>query len=1267
LTRAEVREAFRQQSSSGATFRRRRIVITVTLVLPMLALICAAPFFNAYREQLAFRNTHSRVEHQPTAPPPDAPSPPLQVPGPPTPEAGPEEGAARSSADGTVGQRSRDGTEGVVRLATEGDAPSFSGVRIEYEPHVYKTQSIKLSGDDPEQLSLVFILDCSHSMAAESRVQAGGAASQQRLLLAKNSLNAMLGDIADRNAAGDDTRVGVRFFGHRLGWSQIPAIPPPAGWTPKLIAQSAYRGRKPEKPAPAEDVELVDPLGQFDEGAASEIAELLNSVRPHGETPLYLALLQALDDFKDENPQTRKSIIVITDGQDYQYPHPDFPPPEKITLDRLRTEWRRHRHKIPIHIMGFDIAPNQAGAAGTEFREIADFTDGSYTEIRSGRELLEHLREYLNVDGYFVNAISPDAANRSVPESIKLGTPFEVPNSVLPGDFQVQFRDVRKPVRLEGGEAIELHVVKNGAAHDIVAQDYNARSPLRMEHLTSGAGGESQYILRAHRPVRRLGSENVVEFPISLQRDTKASHFTPRPAETWLEITPLGEDGSGQTKPQQAYVFYDTNFEPDEPVPVLVCPAAGWRDWPKAKLRFWCKSRLTEPVLRIGLRDATYRTLKNVPEVNGVQVRVETSESGGVYRVVVAEKHGSESPGVSDALRIGFQTDPYFKPIRVRHQFDSEAGIATHSFEFQAADRAAIERFEGSQVVVTRASDIKDGALQISGESELEVSVPVPGGYRGIRGGNSTVGSQAIVGSRREMFEISVDAPDGISSERNGSIVLHPLPNRIEHFGFNLSNLTNLKRNVTVGFIAPNRIPPDDVIPRFQMNPSEAGAVLSQFGGKELTWPLTVELPASSEATRIKFTPPADQNPPVQPNLLISNPAEFDKPPRIDLPYGLILVVEDVEASRTTLRRVLIEPQLPRLYLAATADVDAAGNVAIHLSATNSAMIPPEGIPVSAKIEGISAQLEHKLDGIITAPSYSAVLSGRIDANARSELNATVDVGGYPRAFIFRIPRGSTGNIEPAKDTLDVRIVSPEPDKVFKASPPALAVVPVKLLVDAPHGAFSGGGEAHVAVGIDSNRDGRLSDENIQPQRFFADRQVSVTATNFAPDGTLTLDTRVGDISLNVTGNASKAPVWVLGQLLMPQLRPVNDLVEIKLDGAPPEVQRIELPGRQIDAGKDLEISVSTRDFSRVVKVEATFEALAGQPIQPWAAAQTDNGVRWIAKLKTESVLPGTRHYVLVRATDSVGHESIERSDGISIVENSTTQSSSTLDEGPLE
>ncbi|HEY3393712.1 MAG TPA: hypothetical protein VGK58_13460, partial [Lacipirellulaceae bacterium] len=426
----------------------------------------------------------------------------------------------------------------------------------------------------------------------------------------------------------------------------------------------------------------------------------------------------------------------------------------------------------------------------------------------------------------------------------------------------------------------------------------------------------------------------------------------------------------------------------------------------------------------------------------------------------------------------------------------------------------------------------------------------------------------------KESFHLAVEALPGLWSERDGGVVLHPLPNRDDRFVFLLSNRANVKKTVNVSFIVPERIPPGDgagALPRGAPALAEANAILSEYGGKTLMQPLPVELPASGEEVRVKFTPAADQKP--QANLLPTDPAAPDKPPAINLPYGFIVVIEDAETKRKTLRRVLIEPQAPRLYLSAIADIDGAGNVVIRVKATNEAVIPSEGIRIFAKIEGISDQFQPRLDGVIAAPTYSAELTGRLAANAPSELKATVDVGDYPRAFIFNIRRGAARSFPPETGTTEVNIVSPEPNKSFKAAPQA--VVPVILQIDAPHGAFAVGSE--VLVGIDSDRDRGLDDENIQPQRVYADRQVSVSAESFAPDGTLTLNTRIGDFSLNLTGNASDAPVWVLGQLRVPE-RTVSDWVEIKLDGSPPVVERIQLrPGREIEAGKDLDVTVFLR------------------------------------------------------------------------------------------
>jgi hypothetical protein len=600
--------------------------------------------------------------------------------------------------------------------------PTFKGLRIDYEPYVYDGQTITLFGDRPEQLSLVFILDCSSSMDEQTQVEALKAKTAMRIELAKRNFASMLSDIVKRNNEGEGTRVGVRFYGHRLGWIKDGD---------ELAKQTDYKGTIPDNLTPSEDVELVQPLGRFNGGVANKVNELLNSLKPWGETPLYLALTQALDDFNSDGPGTRKSIVAITDGQDYQSLHNlGGPRPPQTTFKKLRDKWERSKFKPPIHILGFGIAANQAAAARAEFMQVAEVTGGSYTEIKSGGDLLTQLREHLNVAGYTVKDTDGRPVNSSNPNSsaeVKLGTPVQIPSRDFPADFQVGFRNVPpKLVRIEGGEALELWVEKSGSLHNIVAHDYDRRTPLQLANLRNGAGGpETDYILRVHLPVR---SESAVEFPISLQQDTREFHFTPRPAETWLEVTPLSAASSGQPEELAPYVFYDTNYVPNESVPVVVWRANEWKDWTNARISFWCKFRATDPAFAIRLRDANYRDFQSVPDLNGVQLRVETRESGGVYQVYVVENHSAQSAGV-DSLRIQFQTDPQYKPSRVQHQFDRNTRIATHSFEFPSSERARIESFDGSRVLITRASDIKEGALQISGDSAIEISVQPAGVY----------------------------------------------------------------------------------------------------------------------------------------------------------------------------------------------------------------------------------------------------------------------------------------------------------------------------------------------------------------------------------------------------------------------------------------------------------------------------------------------------------------------------------------------------------
>ena len=243
-------------------------------------------------------------------------------------------------------------------------------------------QSSHAAESVPNQ-AVVFILDCSQSMAD---LQPSPLGPVSTFTVAKHSFVEVLQPLARRNEAGMGpyTLVGVRFFGHRAGWG-IDAVPP------RIRLQKTYTGVIPLDLSPSLDVELIKALGRFGQGEFQSVAKQLESVKPWGESPLFLSLEQSLADFENVPRGVEKSIIAITNGRDEQFRPTKF-------LPEVLNAWQRKR-EIEIHILGFNIPQHQAAIARREHIRLANATDGSYSEIRSGRELSKQLEEILNLDG----------------------------------------------------------------------------------------------------------------------------------------------------------------------------------------------------------------------------------------------------------------------------------------------------------------------------------------------------------------------------------------------------------------------------------------------------------------------------------------------------------------------------------------------------------------------------------------------------------------------------------------------------------------------------------------------------------------------------------------------------------------------------------------------------------------------------------------------------------------------------------------------------
>ena len=115
-----------------------------------------------------------------------------------------------------------------------------------------------------------------------------------RIEAAKIALKQMLSGLADEG----DARVGVIFYGHRVGWN----LKKPD----EVLRQSDYARPIPDDLRPSEDVEMVLPLGRFDQVVAGGVFDLMKTLKPWGETPLYLSLVDAIGEFAHDEPGTEK-------------------------------------------------------------------------------------------------------------------------------------------------------------------------------------------------------------------------------------------------------------------------------------------------------------------------------------------------------------------------------------------------------------------------------------------------------------------------------------------------------------------------------------------------------------------------------------------------------------------------------------------------------------------------------------------------------------------------------------------------------------------------------------------------------------------------------------------------------------------------------------------------------------------------------------------------------------------------------------------------
>jgi Mg-chelatase subunit ChlD len=640
--------------------------------------------------------------------------------------------------------------------------PLGNGTDIVWTPGPTQA-SVVVEGNRRNESYVIFILDYSGSMfphlgeesAATGPVgtqpkakPAAGDDSDRRYVLARGGLVYLLKRLAQMR--NNPYRVGVMLYGHRYGWATaainqkwgFPANNRVIGWTPEHDSLTAV---DPVMVLPSEDVEsLCRPNRAFTEQLATEVERVLMAQKPIGETPLYYSIKQAIleldnvrADFSQPAAPSRR-IVVITDGVNWQDPRRT----DRLTGKDDVAALLAQRPDIRLDVVGFLLSDKEEAVRAAlqedadqlkvdvenlvgryrELKALVQQNGGTYTSVIDPTALGAKLVDTLRLARYKVIAEGPNMPQVEAQTVAKeLRDPFEMKNLPVwnPVRIEDSERSFGRPylakladsslraeaqVAIEGGERIELFLSDDGRRLEHRFYDVDARESRPFPHpLFAGR----KLAVTVHQP---LPGPDAVRFRFSVQNArAEAAAFSPRPAEAWVEVRPLGDESSKR----DLYVFTDLVFEPNRPVPMLQCAAPKWPEGvQQAEARLWCKFARTPPLKEIRLDEFKDLALGGITFDRLVRFDQATQE----HRVAILET--GYAPG-SDLNRFRVEMKPM--PLKVVHSYFPQAGVVRHTFIYPASARD--EPQSNYAVYLTPREKMVEGAIAVE-TPPLKIDIP---------------------------------------------------------------------------------------------------------------------------------------------------------------------------------------------------------------------------------------------------------------------------------------------------------------------------------------------------------------------------------------------------------------------------------------------------------------------------------------------------------------------------------------------------------------
>ena len=440
------------------------------------------------------------------------------------------------------------------------------------------TESTVCVHDTSKKLSVNIILDCSNSMG--DLIAGKDAKSSRKIDIAKKTL----ADLLLRLAYRGDNQVGLHVVGNRIGWSRRAPI--------ELLKRPGVKFEPGEELTPSIDIETLSSLTEMNVGRAKTLIARISNVDAWGQSPLYLAIDRALQEFPSQESHENSRIILLTDGTNYQFVDSTENVSPTTIADVLRTY---QKTPVPVHVFGIGMDRVKHSREISELESLTQATGGSFETIQGQQDLLDAIQKLLRVGSFEVSNLadgpleikdalwvpSSRTSQIQVPEATgeAMQVRYKNPRSGKSAGQSTQDQnDLTEPIWLEGGESISLSADIDKKR--LLAKPYH-ENVVATQVMLDASGKPTKKVVRVHQP--QWSEEGQLSIPISWQDtwdepnatnpDLVDWRFSRRPDAIWITLTPV--DGSSES-PTNRVVFYDRSFEKGLGVPVTHLRVRGW-------------------------------------------------------------------------------------------------------------------------------------------------------------------------------------------------------------------------------------------------------------------------------------------------------------------------------------------------------------------------------------------------------------------------------------------------------------------------------------------------------------------------------------------------------------------------------------------------------------------------------------------------------------------------------------------------------------------